>query len=74
MDLTDLTDDEVRLIRMLVRSYGSVARSNAQSEMLSEAERRSSATTYRVCIGLLAKLRTSEERLSAKLAQGALVG
>lgn len=72
--MPDLSDDEVRLLRTLVRSYGSVARANAEDEMLSEAERRSEASAYRVCAGLLHKLQTSEERLSAEVAQRELVG
>lgn len=61
--MTDLTDDEIRLIRMLVRGYGVVAKANAQDAYTSEAERQSNASHYRTCVGVLAKLHTTEERL-----------
>ena len=58
-----LTDEEIRLLRSLVRLHGVVARSNARDEYVREAERASSEYEWRLCVGLSRKLRTSDERL-----------
>lgn len=61
--MPDLTDDEIRLIRLWATNYGAIARANARDEYLSEAERAHYAGCHRTCLGLLPKLKTVEERL-----------
>jgi hypothetical protein len=71
MNAEDFTDDEIRLLKMLVRGYGTIARSNAQDGFTPEAERNSYERQYRTCVLLLGKLKTAEERLLAGAAQTA---
>lgn len=66
----ELTDDEIRLIRMLVRGYATIARSSAQDAYTPEAERNTYERQHRLCVLLLGKLKTTEERLLAGAAQG----
>lgn len=63
MNTLELTDEEIRLLRSLVRLHGVVARSNARDEYVREAERSRSEYEWRLCAGLHRKLKTSDERL-----------
>lgn len=63
MNTLTLTDEEIRLLRSLVRLHGTVARSNACDPYTREAERASSEYEWRLCVGLSRKLWTSDERL-----------
>lgn len=59
MNTLELTDEEIRLLRSLVRLHGTVARSNACDPYTREAERASSESEWRLCVGLNRKLKTS---------------
>ena len=63
MNTLELTDEEIRLLRSLVRLHGTVARSNACDPYAREAERSSSEHEWRLCAGLHRKLKTSDDLL-----------
>lgn len=63
MNTLELSDEEIRLLRSLVRLHGTVARSNACDPYAREAERHSNESEWRLCVGLNRKLKTSDERL-----------
>ena len=59
MNTLTLTDEEIRLLRSLVRLHGTTCRSNACDPYTREAERASSESEWRLCVGLNRKLKTS---------------